>query len=432
MRGWRWTFLILAAGLVVHLGIFFTDRDPLNPDSARYLELTRSLLRDGTFRAHDVIAYGAPGGESLSGPPLPETIRTPGFPLLLAAIFRLGGTLRTVVLLGHLLLLGLAVLMHRRGAGGFAGPLLVAISPEAAMTANKVLTETPATVAMTLAVLLLFAAARRGAKGRAAGAGLLLGISIMIRPIALYLPLPFAIVLAARKPTRALALPFAIAALLLPGLWTIRNARQSGVATFSSIEGVNLLFYRAGGAMIVADKPPLDAIFALQKQFGFYRASLFIREPLVREALAGHVTSNHAQRSVLYKKLALRKLAAHPFAYAELATSGLIALLFDDLALTLAPWIGDVTTARIAFVPVSAGLLLLAVIGCRALLREERTAGLLLTTAIVYFIAVSGPDVESRFVAMFLPLYAIAIGSALQSLSGTSCSAAPAPSYRPA
>jgi hypothetical protein len=440
MRGWRWTFVIIAAGLLIHFAEWRLDRGRRDADFARYEELARSLLRDGTFRAHDVVAYAVPPNTFAEGPPVPETIRTPGYPLLLAAIFRCGGTPGTAALLAHAMLLALSVLMHRREVGGFAGPLLVAISPEAAVTASRAPTETPASVAVALAVMLLIAATRRESRGRAAGAGLLVGIAAMIRPIALYLPLPFALVLVARKQTRALALPFFIAALLLPGLWTARNARATGVATFSSIDGESLLLYRTAGALVVAEKPPLDAIFALQKQFGFYREALRIRVPLVREALAGHVAANHAQRSQLYKRLAVRKLAAHPFAYAEIATSGAIALLFDDLALAAAPWLGDVDTARIALAPLSIGLLLLAAIGCRAMVRDDRAAGLLLTAALVYFVAVSaGPEVEQRFAAMFLPLYAIAIGYALESLSGTSGSAASgtsgsaarAPSYRP-
>jgi 4-amino-4-deoxy-L-arabinose transferase-like glycosyltransferase len=417
MRGWRWTFVIIAAGLLVQFAGFYGRPESTNADSARYLELARSLLRDGTFRAHDITAFAVPPRIFPEGPPVPETMRTPGYPLLLAAVLRGGGSPRSLVLLQHLLLVALAALLHRRGFGGFFGPLLVAISPDAAITANLVATESPASVVVALSLMLLIAATRGGSRSEAAGAGLLLGLAMLIRPIALYLPFPLAIVLVARRPTRALALPFLLAALLLPGFWVARNARVSGVATFSSIDGESLLLYRADGAIVVAGKPPLDAIFALQKQFGFFRQALRIRVPLVREALAGHAVTNHAQRSQLYKRLAVRKLAAHPFAYAAIATSGAIALLVDDLPLIATRFLGDLTAARIAFVPVSLGLLLLAGIGCRALLRREPGAGLLLTTALLYFIIVSaGPEAEPRFVAMFLPLYAAAIGYGLESL----------------
>jgi hypothetical protein len=426
MRGWRWTFVIIAAGLVAHLAGLRAERAPVNPDLPRYLELAQSLLRDGTFRAHDVTAYAVPPNRLAEGTPMPETIRTPGYPLFLAAVLRCGGSPRTVALLEHLMLIALAGLMHRRGFGGFAGALLLAVSPEAAIAANEALTETPASVLVMLAVMLLASAAHRRSGGRAAGAGLLCGIATIVRPIALYLPLPLAIVLLARRQTRALALPFFVAAMLLPGAWTARNERVTGVATFSSIDGESLLLYRAAGALVVADKPPLDAIFALQKQFGFYGPALHLRVPLVREALAGHVTANHAQRSRFYKRLAWRKLAAHPFAYAAVAASGLIELLADDLPLVASRHLGDVTLARLAFVPVSLGLLLLAWIGCRALLRRDRSAGLLLTTALLYFIAVSaGPEAETRFVAMFLPLYAAAIGFGVEALMEESAASLP-------
>src|SRR5207253_8001950 len=115
MRSWRWTFVIIIAGLLAQLAAFRFGPAPMNPDSPRYVELARSLLRDGTFRAHDLTAYGLPIKAFPEGPLMPETIRTPGYPLLLAFLFRCGGTVRMVALLQHAMLLGLAVLMHRRG-----------------------------------------------------------------------------------------------------------------------------------------------------------------------------------------------------------------------------------------------------------------------------------------------------------------------------
>ncbi len=132
-------------------------------------------------------------------------------------------------------------------------------------------------------------------------------IAILTRPIALYLPLVVVAMFLFRHGRLAVLAAFSIAALLAPGTWIVRNYLRSGVATLSSIEGENLLLYRAGGAIVVADKSPQAAVFALQKQFGFYREALHIRRPLLEEAwrdaaAEGHHldTANHAQLSRYY------------------------------------------------------------------------------------------------------------------------------------
>lgn len=422
---WWWTLAIVLAGCVVHLWALRAWPDPMNADSPRYVELGESLLRDGTFRARELTANAVPGGVLRVGPPVPETIRTPGYPVILAALLACGASPHGVVLVQHALLIALGAFIHRRrfgslgckGAGAAVTGLLIAASPQAAMTASQLLSESWAAAVLTIAAMLLVDALHRRSPARAAASGLAIGVATLLRPLVQYLPFVFAILLLARRPTRKLAVPFLIAALLLPGAWAWRNYRATGVFTVASIDGESLLLYRALGAVVVSTKSPLDAIFALQKESGFYAPKLRLHIPYVREALRGHVTANHAQRSQLFKRLALRKLREHPFAFAAIATSGVIELLFDDLPLLAAQHVGGITMARLTLGPLSAGFLLLAILGCRALLRRDRTLGILLVTALVYFVAVSaGPESESRFLVTFLPLYTAAIGMGLESL----------------
>src|SRR5262249_18996136 len=145
-------------------------------------------------------------------------------------------------------------------------------------------------------------------------AGLLFGLATLTRPITLYLPLVLVLFLIRRRAIWA----FALASILLPGAWAFRNHRETGVFTVSSIGGENLLSYRAVGALVVKDKPVLDAVLALQKDAGFYAPAVRLRMPLLHAALREvPEAKNHAQRASGYSRLARRILLQHPVAYAE-------------------------------------------------------------------------------------------------------------------
>jgi 4-amino-4-deoxy-L-arabinose transferase-like glycosyltransferase len=321
-------------------------------------------------------------------------------------------------------MVGLSAVMQRvaaanvsPGAGVIAG-LLFGSFPLLLIVSNQVMAEALTAFFVTLALFTLYAALRRESLTLAATAGILTGIATLTRPVALYLPIPLFLILLARR-RFPIAFAFAIAAAALPATWALRNYRQSGVAVVSSIEGENLLLYRAAGTVVVADKPPLDRLFAFQKQFGFYREALRIRVPLIRQALAGLHPMNHAQRSMAYARLGLRMVARHPVTYLELAISSIISICIDDLAWLAAQQRGwDIVTARILLVPVSVGLVVCAIFGIRQLFRRDRDLAWLIILTIAYFLAVSaGPEGDSRFSVPYLALYIIAIAAGVSALT---------------
>jgi len=236
----------------------------------------------------------------------------------------------------------------------------------------------------------------------------------LTRPIVVYLPLVLVAVLLVRRIAWRVVIVFAVASCVLPLGWTLRNYQKTGVPTVSSIAGEDLLLYRAAGALVVAGKPPLDALFALQKQFGYYRYALAIRVPLVNEALReaeaeGRRPANHAQRSREYARLATRTLLAHPFEYAEIAFSSFLALVADDMSAVVGSHGERIDDARLLLVPLSLLTLVCAVGGIRRLLEIDRDAALLIGATVVYFVGIScGPGVEPRFVVPYLALYAFA------------------------
>jgi hypothetical protein len=417
----RWfTFAVVVIASAVHLHAWFANPNPINPDSQSYIEPAEHLLREHQFVALDRVAYAVPSRAFAPGPLVPDTIRTPVYPLVIAAFMAIGATLRALTLLQHLLVVGLAALLQIRlrqrvsPVCGAAAALLVALHPAVVDTASVVLTET-VTAAITAAALAsLYTSMIRRSTGFAALAGALSGLASLTRPIVLYLPLILVAVLLVRRIPWRVVIVFAVAFSVLPLAWTLRNYARTGVATVSSIAGEDLLLYRAAGALVVADKPPLDAFFALQKQFGFYRYALAIRVPLVKQALreaeaAGRKPSNHAQRSREYARLARKTLLAHPFAYAEIAFSAFVALVVDDMSAVVGSHGVHIDDARLLLVPLSLLILVCAVGGIRRLLTSDRDAALLIGGSVVYFVAIScGPGVEPRFVVPYVALYAFA------------------------
>ncbi|HEY6844363.1 MAG TPA: hypothetical protein VI391_09360 [Thermoanaerobaculia bacterium] len=181
------------------------------------------------------------------------------------------------------------------------------------------------------------------------------------------------------------------------------------MATVSSIDGENLLLYRAAGTLVLAEKPPGEGWFALQQQTGFFDRALRLRSPLIRRALAHAHAANHAQRSRAYSSEAFAILAAHPFAYVKLAASGVVALWLEDFAWPLTEAGVPRRLSYALFVPMSLLLICLAVYGIG---RVDFDLALLIAVTIAYFTIISaGAEAHPRFTIPYLPPYAIAIGA---------------------
>jgi 4-amino-4-deoxy-L-arabinose transferase-like glycosyltransferase len=430
-RAWWQTALIVAIGLLLHGRTFLSERNLLSPDSPSYIEPAGHLLREGTFVARDCVAFSVPPNSFPDGPVMADTIRTPVYPLVIAGILGAGGSLRLLVALQHLLAIGVAVAMHRLlgrvipNVAAFAAAVMFVAHPAVVDTANLVLTETLASALVAAAAACFYLSQRRSAAAWAVASGLLFGVATLTRPIVLYGPIVLAVLLFARRRPR-IAVAFVVAAALLPGAWAWRNYRAAGVATVSSIEGEDILLYRAGGALTVSTKDVPSAVFALQKNFGYYGEALHRRVPLINQALddaraAGWNVDrmNHAQRARFYTRRGLAIVAAHPVAYAEVVVSALIALFVDDLSSIAAAKGAHIDTARLFWMPISLLLVVSAVAGLARLFRTDRDLAWTLLALLGYFtVASAGPGVGTRFVVTFLPLYAAAAGVGLAAIAG--------------
>lgn len=188
---------------------------------------------DGIF--FDQLAVNLTAGKwMVTADNLPTAFRTPGYPFFLASLYTLFGHSMAVaragnILLGALtavLLFPLGVDMFERRRIGWLAALFGAMYPILIYMAGEIYSEILAIFLATLAVVLYAAELRRPSRWRAAAAGLILGMELMVRPNIVF-ALPFIILwfflCASRQ--RALKLSAWLVVMLLVFVipWTLRN-----------------------------------------------------------------------------------------------------------------------------------------------------------------------------------------------------------------
>lgn len=206
----------------------------------------------------------------------PTALRSPGYPVFLAAIYRLAGhDLDAVRYVQALLGAGIGPLVWlilRRWATpkeALAAGLVCCAYPPLVVSTSEIMTELLFTVLLLLALSLLL---RRERVALAAG-GALIGCALLTRPVLLFF-LPFLAIWTARRDRGAAwqALAWLAAGLLLIMLpWTIRNhERLHGFVPLSTIGGLALynsyvvaekgLGYNSLTTLTPADADPSDEV----------------------------------------------------------------------------------------------------------------------------------------------------------------------------
>jgi len=380
--------LIAAATNFLYFAL--ANNDYFFPDSFTYLAPARNLLHGlGFTNANHLI----------------ETLRTPGYPLLLAGF---GLRIVPMIVFQHLLNVALAVaiylfVMHRLGDrfAAIAAAILFAIDTPTLHYANKILTETLFT-ALLFAVFTLVVYARKLPL-----AGVLTGVLVLIRPVAIaYFAVVALCLLLRRVPLRTIAI-YAALALVLPMGWSLRNLHHTGVFTISSIGGINMLTYRAAGALAIEDDGDFETDLADEMQ-GLQESA--DDEIQTRLHIPDAEELPDAVRAKYYSAIGWRVLRQHPRAAALLTLRGLLVNIFDSR------WEGlEVVSAfptdvvHRALDAYTAALFVFAVIGAAALWKRDRDAAAMIIATIAYFLLISaGGEAESRFRVPVMPQYVIA------------------------
>ena len=397
IRNSKFEILLITAATAFTNFLYFSLSLPdyFFPDSFTYLAPARNLLRGAGF----VDAMGAI-----------ETLRTPGYPLLLAAF---GTRIVPVIVAQHLMNVAIAVGIYLLAAPRFGrfvavtGAILFAVDTPSIHYANKILSETFFTLILLAVVWLL-------AVGRWPLAGVLTGFLVLIRPVAIaYFVVVAAYMLLRRVHVRQVVI-YVLLAVALPFGWALRNYARTGVLTVSSISGTNLLLFRAAGTLAILDHGDDFEADRRDEADGLISDADAMIERMLRIDDANELP--HAVRARYYARFALRVIRQHPVAFAELTLRGLLVNLFDSRweAMNIVTPLHE-SIVHIALDAYTTGLLIFAAIGAIVLRRDE--LGLLVILTVGYFVMISaGGESESRFRVPVVPQYVIAAAAGVDAV----------------
>ncbi|HCD35231.1 MAG TPA: hypothetical protein DER01_22705 [Phycisphaerales bacterium] len=261
-----WGIILFAIGirlLVFILGPANNFNQAYEPDSRRYVELSKALNEFGTF------ARG-PEDSGVIHIPLyqlrkqrgeleatnkyhlyPETFRTPGYPIFLS-IFEWLGVSTPAAVPTQCLLSGLNVLLvfllarHllNHNLAAMAAAVIVAVHPADILASQSILSESLFTSLMLSGVCLAVVGYRNMAWAMLGG--LLIGAATLVRPISILLGLAIAIWLVVcrrEKVAIAAAVCTLVGSMVIPAGWIYRNHQIGLGYQISTVPSINGLFY---------------------------------------------------------------------------------------------------------------------------------------------------------------------------------------------
>ena len=263
--------LVFAVALTARLALLGAGpwRDPGRaklPDSYRYLELADNLGRHGTFglaeeestpwrRIVEIRDANGTGPARDANGLRYESLRTPGYPLVIAAVRSIAADDRAVLVLQCLLgsLAACAAVGIARAIGlapriSTAVGLLWAIHPALVVYDDVFMTESLFNAGIAAGLLL---ATRAKSPAGCLGVGGLIGLASLIRPMVGFLYLPAAIALAWPRPGRRSihALCILVAALGPSAAWSARNWSRGEGFRVSTVGDLTLFYYSAAYAI---------------------------------------------------------------------------------------------------------------------------------------------------------------------------------------
>lgn len=409
----RLVLIPFSIAVVLHVGLAIMVEPRVEFDSAFY-----------RTQAEALVAHGA----SLDAAGQPETRYPPGYPLFLA-VFLAGGLGYTGAMAAqHLIWIALvaaAMWLTLRASGsplaaGTAG-LITALDLPGLQSSFSVLSETLAAATLAGAVCCTFVATRTALPSAvlrwSALAGILAGATALVRPIAILLgvPLAIAIVIGADRRRRIVAAGALLAAFaVLPAFWIARNARETGVATLSSLAGINLLHFRAAATLAIRDPGGIDVNLRRRRDELEQMACSELESRYQRPC----ASISWAERSGEYADTAWPILLGDPVATGQQAARALGMILFGGGASLLSELAGiGEPVARVLSLVYTVPLAVLAVLGIPYWWRRDRAFACLVLLVLVYMFGMAlGAEAYSRFRVPVITLYAILCGGGVASL----------------
>lgn len=210
------------------------------PDTTEYLELAQSLAHNFTFEASGVEVCR----------------RTPGYPFCLMLFQWLGSY--NFLLVNLLFVFGVAWfgmrLVEKAGIKySWIFPVLMFLSPGMMTLSSVPLSEITFAFFLLLSIYFLI-------NSEFVPSGLALSAAVLCRPIGIFLFLLFAAWMVWKKKKIVLILLFVACANLLPAFWMARNYVKYDYPAFTTLNGFNLLYFKAGSYLSWKNNVPFDSV----------------------------------------------------------------------------------------------------------------------------------------------------------------------------
>lgn len=408
-------WLPVASAVVLHLTLAIMVPPRFEIDSSLYAVQAQSLLERGA---------------SVDASDTPETRVTPGYPLFLAVFLWSGLGYVGAIAAQHalwVLIVAAAVLLALRATGSTTvattAGLVTALDLPTLHASIAVLSESVAAATLMGAVACTYFAMRAERCASVlrwcAIAGALAGATAMVRPIAIALgvPLAMAIIIGANRRWRvAAAATLLSVSSVLPVLWTLRNARETGIVTFSSLAGINLLHYRAAGTLAIRSEGGLDANLIRHRDALERRACAALERRYGRPC----ASISWAERSNTYADIAWPIIVGDPAATAHQAVRalGMIVLGGGASLLSEITGLGESAT-RLICLAYTVPLAALFLAGIPYWWRRNREFASLVLLVIAYMIGLAlGAEAYSRFRVPVIALYGIICGGGVAWVAG--------------
>ena len=214
---------------------------------------------NGYMRLADNILAGRGYTQMTEPPYLPDSVRTPGFPLILAATKLAFNSFTAVIFLQILLSIALIILAYRlcllisgKETLALIAAGLMAFEPYSIYINLSVLTETWFATLLVAGAYVASRFIRTPTVWNMALASALFGLAALVRPIGQFLPVVLVFLVLIRMAPREYAKYLAVAVipfLIVVGPWLVRNEIVFGVPALSS-GGLQNAYSDLGGAII--------------------------------------------------------------------------------------------------------------------------------------------------------------------------------------
>ncbi len=233
---------------------FFFFGPTVFPDSPSYMEPARSFLENGVMADAD--------GQ-------PTLFRTPGYLLLLAAVYGLGGGNGAVVLLQMLMCAAMGLMIYSvirdisgKACLGLGGLLLWVLHIENYNYALSILTEIPFAFFCVLGLFFLCRFWQRGRYRDVTACLVSLNCGLLIRPQLMYYSMIVAVLLLGasvlRKVSWKITLPYVCLFLVCFGGWCLRNQYRFGDPQYTFIRHKDYFEYYAPNVYREVEKVSLE------------------------------------------------------------------------------------------------------------------------------------------------------------------------------